>query len=172
VEGNGVVSFGLSHCGYDLRLGRKVLIFKNSFGEIVNPKKFKSDPEYHKRLFDVADNIPDGEPVLIPPNGYILGCTVERIKMPRWLQGRVMGKSTLARCGVLVNCTKLEPNWEGYLTLEIANVSPCPVMVFVGEGIGQLEFETLTSHPETDYKTKQGKYDSQVAEPVPARVKE
>lgn len=98
VQGNNVISFGLSHAGYDMRLGSTVLIFKNTFNEVIDPKKFKNDPKYHSRLFDKIEDIPTGEQVMIPPHSYILGYTLEYIRMPNNLKGRCVGKSTLARC--------------------------------------------------------------------------
>lgn len=170
VQGGGVISYGLSHAGYDLRLGYTVLIFKNSFSELVDPKEVKKHPE---RIFDKVEGLNDGERVWIPPQGYILGYSLEYIRVPGHLKGTCVGKSTLARCGIHVNTTPLEPGWEGYLTLEIANHTPCPVCVYAAEGIAQLEFHTLTGAPERDYSQKGeggGKYQRQGAEPVPARV--
>lgn len=174
-QGDDIISCGLSHAGYDLRLGRTVLIFKNSFNEIIDPKRFKNDPQgtYHSRIFDKVTDIADNEAVMIPPGGYILGNSMERICMPSNLKGTCVGKSTLARCGVGINTTPLEPGWEGYLTLEIANHTPCPIKVYVGEGIAQLEFHTLSSDPGQTYDQKGekgGKYQNQGEEPVPARV--
>lgn len=168
VQGNGVISYGLSHAGYDLRLGGKVLMFKNTYAERVDPKEVKSHPE---RVFDIIDGLQPGERVWIPPQGYILGYSMEYIRMPGKLKGTCIGKSTLARCGIHVNTTPLEPGWEGFLTLEIANHTPCSVCVYSGEGIAQLEFHRLYYAPERDYAAKDGKYQFQGAEPVPARVK-
>lgn len=167
----GVVSYGLTHAGYDLRLGSRVLIFKNSYGRTISPKRMKDEQEYRRQCFDefVAG---DGQPVHVPGHGYVLGYSLEYIRMPRWLKGCCVGKSTLARCGILVNTTPLEPGWHGHLTIEIANVSPCPVELYPGEGVAQLEFHTLTAYPSADYGDKGGKYQGQGAEPVPARVKE
>lgn len=172
VQGDNVISYGLSHAGYDLRLGPKVLIFKNSFNQTIDPKRFKVDKAYNERVFDSLEGIPDGEQVIIPPHSYILGYSLEYIRVRRWLKGRCVGKSTYARCGIMVNTTPLEPGWEGHLTLEIANVTPCPVAVYVGEGIAQLEFEELSAPCKVDYADKDGKYNRQEASPVPARVKE
>jgi dCTP deaminase len=172
IQGDGVISYGLTHAGYDLRLGRSVLIFKDTYCEIVDPKKFKKDPSYMNRIFDKIEDIKDHEPVLVPARGYILGYTMEYIRMPPGLSGTCVGKSTLARCGIVINTTPLEPNWHGHLTLEIVNASPCPVKIYVGEGIAQLRFEKLHDMPETDYESKCGKYQGQKAEPVAARTKE
>ena len=173
VSGNGVISYGVSHAGYDLRLGPEIMVFKNTYNETINPKKF-GDEEYRKRVFDECDysklypfslevGLPPEEyrAVVIPPHGYILGRSWEYLRMPRHLKGRCVGKSTLARSGILVNCTPLEPGWNGHLVIEIGNITPCPATVYVGEGIAQLEFELLASPPETDYRQKQGKYQDQ-----------
>lgn len=168
---DGVISYGLCSAGYDLRLGNKLLIFKNSYNEVINPKKFK-DSNYLKRVFDEV--LPNEDGVYILPSGpsYALGFSVEHIHIPRTLKGRCVGKSTYARCGVLVNTTPLEPGWKGHLTIEISNISPCPVMIFANEGIAQLEFEILNFVPECDYESKGGKYNNQGPEPIAARVKD
>lgn len=174
VQSGGVISYGLSHAGYDLRLGYSLLVFKNTTNDILNPKKFR-DPEYLKRVFDeVHPRLIEGElnAYVIPPHGYALGVSVEHISMPRNIKGRCVGKSTLARSAILINTTPLEPGWRGHLTIEISNVSCCPAMVFAGEGIAQLEFETLSSPPDLDYEQKSGKYQDQAQVPVPSRVKE
>ena len=185
VSGGGVISYGLSHAGYDLRLGPEILLFKNSSMQVVDPKAF-ADEQYRKRMFDewvysaepVSDEVRhlvhrwklNGQDVtqggsdngyVIPPNSYILGRSFEYLRIPRHLKGRCVGKSTMARSGIIINTTPLEPGWEGHLTIEIGNITPCPAKVFVGEGIAQLEFELLSQLPEKDYAQKQGKYQSQ-----------
>lgn len=162
------MSRGLTSAGYDLTLARGVLVFKNTFGEVVNPRRFK-DPEYLARMFDRND-----EPeVILPPHGYCLAMSEEWIRVPRKVKGRCVGKSTYARGGVIVNTTPLEPGWQGRLTIEIGNLSPCPLILFVGEGIAQLEFDCLDGVPEKDYSTKNdgkaGKYMNQT-EVTPPRV--
>lgn len=168
VSGGGVISYGLTSAGYDLRLGSEVMIFKNTSGEVVDPKRFKDD-DYRRRMFDERV-YQSGDRVIIPANGYILGRSLEYLRIPKHLKGRCVGKSTLARAGILVNTTPLEPGWEGFLTIEIGNVCPCPVCVFVSEGIAQLEFETLTGEPEQDYASKKGIYQNQTGV-TPSRVK-
>lgn len=169
VQGGGVISYGLSHAGYDLRLGGKVLVFKNTYSEMVDPKVVKQHPE---RIFDTIEGLQPGERVWIPSGGYILGYSLEQIRMPNNIKGMCVGKSTLARCGIHVNTTPLEPGWIGWLTIEIANHTPCPVCVYAYEGIAQLEFHRLPVLPEGTYADKSGKYQFQGMEPVPARVKE
>jgi dCTP deaminase len=168
VSGSGIISYGETSAGYDLRLAPEVLIFKNSYGEAIDPKRFKDD-EYRNRMFD---KIYGGlnQAVIIPAHSYILGMSYEYIRMPRNLKARCVGKSTLARCGILVNTTPLEPEWHGYLTIEISNSSPCPAKIYCMEGIAQVEFEVLSSLPEQSYQTKGGKYQGQL-QVTPAMVK-
>ena len=168
VSGGDVISYGVTGAGYDLRLGYEVLMFKNTSGEVVNPKRFK-DLEYRNRMFDTIYGN-QGTPITIPAHGYILGISLEYIRMPRNLKGRCVGKSTYARCGIIANLTPLEPEWEGFLTIEIGNITPCPALVFMGEGICQLEFELLNKTPEVSYADKNGIYQNQM-EVTPARVK-
>lgn len=176
---DGVISYGLSHAGYDLRLGDELLLFKNTYNEVIDPKRFK-DESYRKRVFDNIHFVTGEQcnpymPIrsfTIPPHSYALGASLEYIRMPRWLKGRCVGKSTLARCGILINTTPIEPGWHGHLTIEISNITPCPALVYAREGIAQLEFEIMESEPEQDYGDKNGKYQSQGSAPTPARIKE
>jgi dCTP deaminase len=171
VQDGGVISYGLTHAGYDLRLGYTVLVFKNSYAEVVDPKRFK-DPDYQRRVFEEIDELREGQSVLVPPHGYVLGYTLEYLRIPRFVKGRAVGKSTLARSGILINTTPAEPTWQGHLTLEIANITPCPVAIYAGEGICQMEFEEISrGGPTISYADKKGKYQGQGPEPVPARVK-
>lgn len=177
VSGDGVISYGLSHAGYDLRLGPDILVFKNTLCDEMDPKKF-SDPKYQDRVFErlfynESYSLPDGEyrimdgnRVRIPSGGYILGRSYEYIQIPKNIKGRCVGKSTYARCGILVNTTPLEPGWCGHLTIEIGNITPCPAVVYVLEGIAQVEFEQIEP-PDKDYSGK--KYQNQVGV-TPARV--
>jgi dCTP deaminase len=169
VAGENVISYGLTTAGYDLRLGRDYWVFKNTFGEVVNPKKFK-DQAYLSHCFDFINNA-DG--MIIPPGGYVLAKTLEYLRIPTDVKGRCVGKSTWARCGLIVNTTPAEPGWDGILTIEIANHNPCPVMLFSGEGIAQMEFEVLNNRPEKHYGNKHdgkpGKYQSQT-DVTPSRV--
>ncbi len=172
VSGNGIISYGLTSAGYDLRLGREIMIFKNTHGDAVDPKRFK-DPAYLKRVFDHRFFNGDDENerrVIIPPNGYILGTSFEYIRMPRHLKGRCVGKSTYARACIIANLTPLEPEWEGLLTIEISNPTNCAAVVYVMEGICQLEFEELSALPSISYKDKSGQYQGQTSV-TPPRVK-
>lgn len=162
-SGFGVISYGVTHAGYDIRLAKDILAFKNTSGEVVDPKKFK-DPEYQARMFDkfvIEDSF------IIPAHGYILGKSFEYFNLPNDISGTCVGKSTYARTGIIVNVTPLEPGWEGYLTIEIANTNPAPARVYVMEGIAQIRFERLPKVPSHTYKGK--KYDRQI-EVTPARV--
>lgn len=171
VQDGGVISYGLSHAGYDLRMGYEALVYKNTHGlGRIDPKAMRDD-DYRNQVLEKV-TYKQGDKVWIPPNGYILGYSLEYLRIPRHLKGRCVGKSSLARAGIIVNTTPLEPNWCGHLTIEIANATPCPVCLYAGEGCAQLEFETLTAPPEVDYAQKDGKYQDQGPEPVPARVKE
>lgn len=168
VSGNGEIIWGLTSAGYDLRLGTKAKIFKNTSGEAINPKRFK-DPEYCKRMFDDIEVKPH-EPFIIPAHSYMLGMAHEYINMPRDLKGRVVGKSTYARCGVICCLTPAEPGWKGHLTIEISNSSPCPAEVYSMEGVVQIEFEMLAMNPDMCYERKGGKYQNTM-EVTPAIVK-
>lgn len=152
VSGDGIISYGLTSAGYDLRLGKEIWVYKNTYGEVVDPKRFK-DREYRERVFDwyMAE-----KPVIIPAHGYILGSSLEYIRMPRQIKGRCVGKSTYARTGIIINTTPLEPGWSGLLTIEIANTNPSPALVYPMEGIAQLEFEYIDGVPEQTYDTKHG----------------
>lgn len=160
VSGNGIISYGLTSAGYDIRLGPEVWVFKNTSGDLINPKLF-GDEEYRKKMFDVII-FPDNHPVIIPAHSYILARSLEYFRIPREIKARCVGKSTLARSGVLINTTPLEPEWEGFLTIEIGNITPCPLVIFTAEGIAQVEFETLVYQPKISYKDKQGVYQSQI----------
>ena len=176
VQDDGVISYGLTSSGYDLRLGNKVKIFKSTFGEMIDPKATRREAKeretYFRRVFDDIDNIKDGQYVVLPPHSYLLAYSKEYIRMPRWLSATCVGKSTYARCGVIVNCTPAEPDWEGHLTIEIGNLTGNQTALYCGEGIAQMRFETLNGVVEKSYRDKDGKYQAQGAEPVAARVKE
>lgn len=170
VQGGGIISYGLSHAGYDLRLGTLIRKFKVDCGEVLDPKRFNDEAYLNRVTYTETYKVGDG--VIIAPGDGFLGYSQERISIPDWLKGRCLGKSTYARCFVFPNITPLEPGWEGHLTMEISNLGKLPVKVYVGEGIAQLEFEQLTGLPEVNYEQKGGKYQNQGATPVPARVKE
>lgn len=140
---SGVISYGLSSYGYDLRADYRWKVFTNVWGAVVDPKNFDA-----RSFVDVAVD----SYVTIPPNSFALCSSIERVRVPRSCIGLVIGKSTYARCGIVLNCTPLEPEWEGHVTLEVSNTTPLPAKVYSGEGIGQVLFfradrnSTLAAH--------------------------
>lgn len=154
VDGVPVVSYGLSSFGYDFRVGNTFKVFKPTFMPVVDPKAWS------EKTFDEVE-VPDHEAVIIPPNSFALGVSVERFDIPRDILCVVLGKSTYARCGLILNVTPLEPEWKGYVTLEISNTTPLPARVYAGEGIGQVLFHQ--GDPcWVSYADKKGKYQNQV----------
>jgi dCTP deaminase len=155
-EGRKVISYGLSSYGYDIRLGNKFKIFRfpqRPGNVIVDPKNMQLE------LLEECE-VPDGEAVIIPPNAFVLGHSVEKFKMPRNVTGICVGKSTLARVGIVVNITPLEAGWEGVLTIEISNTTPLPAAVYAGEGIAQVLF--FKGRPcRVSYADRNGKYQGQ-----------
>lgn len=168
VQGNGVISYGLTHAGYDLRLGLEILQYNKNCDVVVDPKQF-GDPEYQKVVFNRHECKP-GEPFILRPHDYVLARSLEYIRMPKDLKATCVGKSTYARSLILVNTTPLEPGWEGHLTIEIGNLSPLRACLYPGEGIAQLEFHRLEALPTCDYGQKGGKYQGQTGV-TPAIVK-
>lgn len=168
----GVISFGLTSAGYDLRLADELLGFRNhgDDGERIDPKLFGESKYRTTMLREITADYVRGEAVFVlPPHSYVLGRSHEHIKLPRNIKGRCVGKSTLARSGILINTTPLEPEWEGYLTIEIGNVTPSPAVVYVMQGIAQLEFEYISGVVEQSYADKKGKYQNQIGV-QPAKV--
>jgi dCTP deaminase len=147
----GGISYGLSSYGYDIRIADEFKIFTNINTTIVDPKRF--DP----RSF-VDDQ---GEVAVIPPNSFALGRSVEYFKVPRNVLTICVGKSTYARCGIITNVTPFEPEWEGYVTLEISNTTPLPAKIYANEGIAQVLFFESDEVCETSYADRQGKYQGQ-----------
>jgi len=161
VRNNGVISYGLSEVGYDLRLdGSDVWVFNPSYGEVIDPKRM-ADPSYREKVFTRRTAAPH-EAIIVPANGYVLAKSYERFRMPNWLCGEVGGKSTYARCGVSINVTTLEPGWHGDLTIEIANNGGLPVKLYAMEGIAKVRFFRIDGVVERDYATKGGLYQGQV----------
>ena len=154
-----VISYGVSSYGYDIRIADEYKIFTDVFSAIVDPKQF--DP---KSMVDFK-----GEVCIIPPNSFVLARTIEYFRIPRNVLTICVGKSTYARCGLIVNVTPFEPEWEGYVTLEISNTTPLPAKVYSNEGIAQVLFFTADETCETSYKDRKGKYDKQTGV-VPAKV--
>ncbi|MGQ0604381.1 MAG: dCTP deaminase [Anaerolineales bacterium] len=148
---NGVISYGVSSYGYDIRVADEFKIFTNVFSAIVDPKHF--DP---RSMVDFQ-----GEVCIIPPNSFVLAKTVEYFRIPRNVLTVCLGKSTYARCGLIVNVTPFEPEWEGYVTLEISNTTPLPAKVYANEGIAQVLFFEGDEPCSISYADKKGKYQKQ-----------
>jgi dCTP deaminase len=147
----GVISYGVSSYGYDVRVADEFMIFTNVHSAIVDPKHF--DP---KSMFEFKDDI-----CIIPPNSFALARTVEYFRIPRNVLTVCLGKSTYARCGLIVNVTPFEPEWEGYVTLEISNTTPLPAKVYANEGLAQVLFFEADEECEISYADKKGKYQNQ-----------
>jgi dCTP deaminase len=148
---DGVVSYGLSSYGYDVRIADEFKIFTNINSTIVDPKSF--DP---RSFVDFK-----GEVCIIPPNSFALARTVEYFRVPRSVITVCVGKSTYARCGIIVNVTPFEPEWEGIVTLEVSNTTPLPAKIYANEGIAQVLFFESDEVCETSYADKKGKYQAQ-----------
>ena len=149
--GGHVISYGVSSYGYDIRVANEFKIFTNVFGATVDPKHF--DP---KSMVDFA-----GDVCVIPPNSFALARTVEYFRIPRNVLTVCLGKSTYARCGIIVNVTPFEPEWEGFVTLEISNTTPLPAKIYANEGIAQVLFFEADEECEISYADKKGKYQKQ-----------
>lgn len=147
----GIISYGVSSYGYDMRIADEYKIFTNINNTIVDPKGFDT-----KSLVDFK-----GDVCIVPPNSFVLGRSVEYFRIPRKILVICIGKSTYARCGIVVNVTPLEPEWEGYVTIEISNTTPVPAKVYSNEGIAQLLFIEGSDVCETSYADKSGKYQAQ-----------
>lgn len=154
VEGqvrNGVISYGVSSYGYDIRVADEFKIFTNVHSAMVDPKAF--DP---KSMVDFQ-----GEVCVIPPNSFVLARTIEYFRIPRKVLTVCLGKSSYARCGLIVNVTPFEPEWEGFVTLEISNTTPLPAKVYANEGIAQVLFFEADEECEISYADRKGKYQRQ-----------
>ena len=153
VAGQRIVSYGTSSYGYDVRCASEFKVFTNINSTIVDPKHF--DP---KSFVDVV-----GEECIIPPNSFALARTVEYFRIPRDVLVVCLGKSTYARCGIIVNVTPLEPEWEGHVTLEFSNTTPLPARIYANEGVAQMLFYKADDDDvcETSYKDRGGKYQGQ-----------
>jgi dCTP deaminase len=147
-KGVSVISYGLSSYGYDLRVSNEFKVFTNVFNTVVDPKAFDE-----RSFVDfVADTC------VIPPNSFALGRSVEYFRIPRDVLTVCLGKSTYARCGIIVNVTPLEPEWEGHVTLEISNTTPLPARIYAQEGLAQVIFLGGSEICETSYADRTGKY--------------
>ena len=157
VDGRRIVSYGTSSYGYDIRCADEFKLFTNLNSTIVDPKEFDE-----KNFVNVK-----GEFVVIPPNSFALARTIEYFRIPRNVLTICLGKSTYARCGILVNVTPFEPEWEGYVTLEFSNTTPLPAKIYANEGVAQVVFFESDEVCETSYKDRGGKYQGQVGVTLP-----
>ena len=154
---DGCISYGLSSYGYDIRVAPEFKVFTNVHNIVVDPKEFDS-----RSFVDVNE-----AECIIPPNSFALARTEEYFRVPRDVLVLCVGKSTYARCGIIVNVTPLEPTWCGYLTLEISNTTPLPAKIYGGEGIAQLLFFQGDEVPQIAYADRAGKYQNQVGVTLP-----
>ncbi len=160
VSGSGktkIISYGTSSYGYDVRCGREFKIFTNINTAIVDPKNFDANS-----FVDVEADV-----CIIPPNSFALARTIEYFRIPRNVLTICVGKSTYARCGIIVNVTPLEPEWEGHVTLEFSNTTPLPAKIYANEGVAQMLFFTADDVCMVSYKDRQGKYQGQKGVTLP-----
>jgi dCTP deaminase len=154
---DGVISYGVSSYGYDIRVADEFKIFTNVYSAIVDPKNFDT-----RSMVDFK-----GDVCIIPPNSFALARTIEYFRIPRSVLTICVGKSTYARCGIIVNVTPFEPEWEGFVTLEISNTTPLPAKIYANEGIAQVLFFESNEPCETSYADKKGKYQFQQSIELP-----
>ena len=154
---NGVISYGVSSYGYDIRVADEFKIFTNVYSAVVDPKHFNP-----QSMVDFKGDI-----CVIPPNSFALARTIEYFRIPRNVLTICLGKSTYARCGIIVNVTPFEPEWEGFVTLEISNTTPLPARIYANEGIAQVLFFEADEICDVSYADKKGKYQRQQAIVLP-----
>ncbi|MEO8206563.1 MAG: dCTP deaminase [Chthoniobacterales bacterium] len=157
VEGHRVISYGLSSYGYDLRVSDEFKVFTNVFNTVVDPKAFDA-----KSFVDMKTEI-----CIVPPNSFALARSVEYFRIPRDVLTICVGKSTYARCGIIVNVTPFEPEWEGHVTLEISNTTPLPAKIYANEGLAQVVFFRAEEECEVSYADREGKYMKQRGITIP-----
>ena len=157
VDGQKVISYGLSSYGYDLRVASEFKIFTNINNSLIDPKDFRDNAFFHV----------EGDYCIVPPNSFALARSVEYFRIPRDVLTICLGKSTYARCGIIVNVTPFEPEWKGYVTLEISNTTPLPAKIYANEGLAQVIFYQSDEVCETSYADRGGKYMDQVGITVP-----
>lgn len=157
VGGSKVISYGLSSYGYDLRVAREFKVFTNLYNSLVDPKNFNENA-----FVDI-----EADTCIIPPNSFALARSVEYFRIPRNVLTICIGKSTYARCGIIVNVTPFEPEWEGYVTLEISNTTPLPAKIYGNEGLAQVLFYESVEECETSYADRKGKYMGQTKITLP-----
>jgi len=156
-NGNKLISYGVSSYGYDVRCSNEFKVFTNIHSVVVDPKSFDE-----KSFVDIESDI-----CVIPPNSFALARTVEYFKIPRNVLTVCLGKSTYARCGIIVNVTPLEPEWEGHVTLEFSNTTNLPAKIYAGEGVAQMLFFESDEECEISYKDRGGKYQGQTGVTLP-----
>lgn len=156
-ENGKVISYGTSSYGYDIRCSNEFKIFTNINSAIVDPKQFDEN--------SFVDFV--GDVCIIPPNSFALARTIEYFRIPRNVLTICLGKSTYARCGIIVNVTPFEPQWEGHVTLEFSNTSPLPAKIYANEGIAQVLFFESDEPCETSYRERNGKYQGQTGVTLP-----
>jgi len=156
IRGN-KISFGLSSFGYDARVSNEFKVFTNVNSEVIDPKNFKNSNFITR----------NGNECVIPPNSFALASTMEYFKIPDDVMVICLGKSTYARCGIIVNVTPLEPGWEGYVTLELSNTTPLPAKIYANEGVAQFIFLKGSEKPEVTYADRNGKYMKQKGVTLP-----
>jgi dCTP deaminase len=157
MDGRKIVSYGTSSYGYDVRCSDEFKVFTNVYSTVVDPKNFDD-----KSFVDLK-----GPVCVIPPNSFALARTVERFRIPRNVLVICLGKSSYARCGIVVNVTPLEPEWEGYVTLEFSNTTPLPAKIYANEGVAQMLFFESDEVCETSYADRGGKYQGQKGVTLP-----
>ena len=157
VEAKRIVSYGTSSYGYDVRCSTEFKIFTNINAAVVDPKAF-DDSSFIEFQGDVC---------IIPPNSFVLARTIEYFRIPRNVLTICVGKSTYARCGIIVNVTPFEPEWEGYVTLEFSNTTPLPAKIYANEGVAQVIFFESEEECEISYKDRKGKYQGQTGVTLP-----
>jgi dCTP deaminase len=156
-KGEKIISYGLSSYGYDLRVSREFKVFTNVHNCIVDPKNFSDNSFVHMEV----------DECIVPPNSFALARSVEYFRIPRDVLTVCVGKSTYARCGIIVNVTPFEPGWEGYVTLEISNTTPLPAKIYANEGLAQVLFYKGAEACQVSYADRAGKYMKQVGITLP-----
>ena len=161
LAGEGIVSYGLSSYGYDIRVSNEFKIFTNINATVVDPKNFD-----HANVVDFI-----GDVCIVPPNSFALARTIEYFRMPKNVLAICVGKSTYARCGIIVNVTPFEPEFEGHITIEISNTTPLPAKIYANEGIAQVIFLEGDEQCSTTYGDRKGKYQAQTGITLPRILK-
>jgi dCTP deaminase len=156
-KGQKIISYGLSSYGYDIRVANHFKVFTNVYNSVVDPKHFTEDA-----FVDIIAN-----ECIIPPNSFALARSIEYFRIPRNVLTLCVGKSTYARCGIIVNVTPFEPEWEGHVTLEISNTTPLPAKIYANEGIAQVIFLNSENVCRVSYADRKGKYQGQTGITVP-----